>query len=360
MRVRRDGVPRRAERFAVVMAGGTGTRFWPRSRRRMPKQLLRITGSRTLLQDTVNRLRGLVPPAQILVVTHRDHAAEVRPQLPQLPTKNILVEPIGRNTAPCLALAALTIAERAPRATLVSLAADHVIRDPARFRATLAEAFAWAARSGASVTFGIVPTVPETGYGYIRVGEPLGGRAYRVRAFVEKPPLADARRFVASGEYLWNSGMFAWRVDALLALMDEHLPALGAALRPAMCHAGRRRTAAIARAYRRVTPISIDYGLMEKARDVVVIRAEFPWNDVGSWAALADLPRDDRARAPVVAVDASRYVVFSPERLVALVGVDDVIVVDAPDALLICRRDRAQDVRRVVEELERRRLDAYL
>jgi len=363
MRVRREvDVPRRAERFAVVMAGGTGTRFWPRSRRRLPKQLLRITGARTLLQETVHRLRGVVPPAQILVVTHRDHAAEVRRQLPQLPAANVLVEPIGRNTAPCLALAALTIAERVPNATLVSLPADHAIGDPARFRATLTEAFALAARRRASVTLGIVPTGPETGYGYIHVGAPLGGGAFRVRAFVEKPPLAAARRFVSSGEYLWNSGMFAWRVDVLLALFDEHLPAVGAALRPAMCHAGRRRTAAIARAYRRVAPISIDYGIMEKAKDVIVIRAEFDWNDVGSWAALADLALDrrQRAQAPVVAVDAARYVVFNPERLVALVGVDDVIVVDAPDAVLICHRDRAQDVRRVVEELQRRRLDTYL
>ena len=363
MRVRRElDVPRRAERFAVVMAGGTGTRFWPRSRRRMPKQLLRITGPRTLLQETVHRLRGLIPPAQILVVTHRDHAAEVRRQLPQVPAANVLVEPVGRNTAPCLALAALAIAERAPTATFVSLPADHTIADPARFRATLVEAFGWAARARAPVTLGIVPTGPETGYGYIRVGERLGGHACRVRAFVEKPPLAQARRFVDSGDYLWNSGMFVWRVDVLLALVDEHLPALGDALRPAMRHSGRRRTAAITRAYRRLTPISIDYGIMERAKNVIVVRADFGWSDVGSWAAVADVRRDRRGapQAPVVAVDAAGYVVFNPERLVALVGVDDVIVVDAPDAVLICRRDRAQDVRRVVEELERRRLNAYL
>jgi mannose-1-phosphate guanylyltransferase len=344
------------------MAGGTGTRFWPRSRRRLPKQLLRITGPRTLLQETVARLRGLVPPAQILVVTHRDHAAEVRRQLPQLPAANVLVEPIGRNTAPCLALAALTIAARAPNATFVSLPADHAIADPGRFRATLRTAFGWAAREHAPVTVGIVPTGPETGYGYIRLGAPLGRDARRVRAFVEKPPLAQARRFVASREYLWNSGMFVWRGDVVQALLEEHLPTLMAALRPAMRHTGRRRAAAIARAYRRLTPVSIDYGIMEKTARVVVVRGDFGWSDVGSWAALADLEPDRRggARAPVVAVDAARYVVFNSERLVALVGVDDVIVVDAPDALLICRRDRAQDVRRVVEELQRRRLNAYL
>ncbi len=355
-------MPRRADRYAVIMAGGTGTRFWPRSRRRFPKQLLRITGPRTLLQETADRLRGLVPPDQILVVTNRDHAAEVRRQLPRLPAANVLIEPVGRNTAPCLAFAALAIAERAPGATFVSLPADHAIADPRRFRATLTQAFALAARERSPLTIGIVPTGPETGYGYIRLGEALGRGAHRVRAFVEKPPLAQARRFVARGDYLWNSGMFVWRVDVVLELLEEHLPALTAALRPAMRSKGRGRAAAITRAYRKLTPVSIDYGIMEKAARVLVIRGDFGWSDVGSWAALADLERDGRRgrRAPVVAVDAARYVVFNPERLVALVGVDDVIVVDSPDALLICRRDRAQDVRKVVEELERRRLGAYL
>jgi mannose-1-phosphate guanylyltransferase len=355
-------LPRRADRYAVVMAGGSGTRFWPRSRRRLPKQLLCITGTRTLLQQTVDRLRGLIPPTQVLVVTHRDHAAEVRRQLPQLPAANVLVEPIGRNTAPCLALAALTIGERVPDATFVSLPADHAIADPRRFRATVAAAFGWAAHERCPVTIGIVPTVAETGYGYIRLGRPLARGARRVSAFVEKPSLARARRFVRSRRYLWNSGMFVWRVDTLIALLDEHLPDLLATLRPAMRHRGRARAAALARAYRRVRPVSIDYGVMEKATRVIVVAGRFGWSDVGSWAALADVGTGRRrpTTAPVVGVDAARYVVFNPDRLVALVGIDDVIVVEAPDALLICRRDRAQDVRRVVEELERRHLNAYL
>lgn len=316
-----------------------------------------------MLQATVDRLRGLVPPSQILVVTHRDHAREVRRQLPRLPAANVLIEPVGRNTAPCLALAALTIIQRNANAAFVSLPADHVIADPKRFRTTIAEAFTWAEREHCPVTVGIVPTAPETGYGYIRLGAPLGGHARWVRAFVEKPPLARARRFVASGQYLWNSGMFVWRADTLLALLEQHLPDLLASLRPCMARKGARRGPALARAYRRVAPVSIDYGVMEKTSRVVVVPGDFGWSDVGSWAALADLeegtPRQG-SRAPVVAVDAARYVVFNPERLVALVGVDDLLVVDSPDALLICRRDRAQDVRRVVAELERRRLDAYL
>ncbi len=344
------------------MAGGSGTRFWPRSRRRLPKQLLRLAGSRTLLQATVARLRGLVPPARVLVVTHKDHAAEVRRQLPQLPGANVLVEPVARNTAPCLALAALTIAERAPDASFVCLPADHAIADPGGFRAAVAAGFGWAERESCSVTLGIRPTGPATGFGYIRLGRRAGRGAHWASTFVEKPSSARARRFLASGRYLWNSGIFVWRVDTLLQLFARHLPAPLAALRSAMRHAGRGRAAAIVRAYRRLTPISIDYGLMEKARRVIVVRGDFGWSDVGSWAAVQELQAGGatNAHAPVVAVDAGRCVVFNPERLVALVGVDDLIIVDAPDALLICRRDRAQDVRRVVEELERRRLHAYL
>jgi mannose-1-phosphate guanylyltransferase len=340
------------------MAGGSGTRFWPRSRRRTPKQLLHVTGARTLLQTTADRLARFVDPARMLVVTHRDHAAAVRRQLPEIGTRNVLVEPLGCNTAPCLALAALEIAARDRDATFFTVPADHAIADPRAFQATVLEALGWARHAASAVTIGIEPTAPETGFGYIRVGEAIGGRTHRVRAFVEKPSLARARRFVASGEYLWNSGMFAWRVATVLDLLDRHLPAMMVQLRRAVGTPRPRRTAAIARAYRAIAPISIDHGVMEKADDVLVVRGAFGWNDIGSWAALADLAgRDGR---PVVAIDAARYVVSSPDRLVALVGVDDLIVVDAPDALLICHRERAQDVRRVVQELERRGLHGYL
>jgi mannose-1-phosphate guanylyltransferase len=340
------------------MAGGSGTRFWPRSRRHFPKQLLRVGGSRTLLQATADRLRLFVPPSHILVVTHRDHAAAVRRQLPELPRQNVLCEPLARNTAPCLALAALEIDRRTPGASFVSLPADHAIADPRAFRATLRKAFAWAAREPVAVTIGIGPTGPETGYGYIRLGATLGPGVHRVRAFVEKPTRARARRFVATRKYLWNSGMFVWRTDVVLGLLDRHLPDMMGVLRPAV-GARRARPAALARAYGHVTPVSIDYGVMEKTSDVVVVRGDFGWNDVGSWAALP-AGGTGEARGPVVAIDADRYVVLNPERLVALVGVDDLIVVDTPDALLICHRDRAQDVRRVVQEMERRALDAYL
>jgi mannose-1-phosphate guanylyltransferase len=342
------------------MAGGTGTRFWPRSRRRRPKQLLRVVGSRTLLQATVDRLRGSLLPSQILIVTHRKHAAEVRRQLPSIPRANVLSEPMGRNTAACLALAALEVARRASTATIACVPADHAIADRRAFRATLLEAFAWADQEHCAVTIGIRPATPETGYGYIRLGPRLGGSARVARAFVEKPSHDRARRFVASDKYVWNSGMFVWRVDTVLGLLDRHLPKMMEELRAVAAAPRRRRRAALAHAYARLTPVSIDYGIMEKASRVLVVGGDFGWNDVGNWAALAEVGIDVGRHAPVVAVDASRYLVINPERMVALVGVDDLIVVDAPDALLICRRDRAQDVRRVVEELERQGLHSYL
>jgi mannose-1-phosphate guanylyltransferase len=342
------------------MAGGSGTRFWPRSRRRLPKQLLPVASARTLLQETTDRLVRVVDASRILVVTHRDHAAAVRRQLPQIPGRNVLVEPASCNTAPCLALAALEIARRDPDATFVSVPADHAIADARAFQATILEALAWAQHEPSAVTIGIQPTAPETGFGYIRVGDRLGGRTFRVRAFVEKPSLARARRYVASGEYLWNSGMFAWRTATVLDLLDRHLAAVTGPLRRALAAPQRARAAALARAYATITPISIDHGVMEKAAGVLVVRGAFGWNDIGSWAALGDLALAQKGGAPVVAIDSARYVVSSPERLVALVGVDDLIVVDAPDALLICHRERAQDVRKVVQELEQRGLDAYL
>jgi mannose-1-phosphate guanylyltransferase len=341
------------------MAGGSGTRFWPRSRRRLPKQLLPVLGRQSLLQATVARLRGLIPPSRVLVVTHREHASAVRRQLPMLPRANLLTEPVGRNTAPCLALAALEIARRDPDALFVSLPADHAIGDSRAFRAVLGEAFAWAPRATA-VTIGLRPTAPETGYGYLRLGARVGGRARRVQAFIEKPSATRARRFLASGRYLWNAGIFVWEVATVLALLERHLPRVIRPLRAAIRAAPSRRATALARAYARLPAVSIDYGIMEKARDVLVVPGRFGWSDVGNWAALATLARGRPGRAPVVPVDASGYVVFGSDRLIALVGVRDLIVVDTADALLICDRRHAQDVRRVVRELERRHLEAYL
>jgi mannose-1-phosphate guanylyltransferase len=241
----------------------------------------------------------------------------------------------------------------------VSVPADHAIADVGEFRATLLEAMAWAAAEPVAVTIGIRPTGPETGYGYIHLGAKVGGRTARVRAFVEKPDAVRARRFVAARNHLWNSGMFAWRTTTILALMDRLLPAVTGPLRTAMASPAAKRGAALARAYARVPAISIDYGVMEHARDVLVVGGAFGWSDVGSWAALAEITAGTTP-SRVIPVDAAGSVVFGNGRLVAVVGLDNVIVVDTPDAVLVCHRDRAQDVRRVVDELGRRGLERYL
>jgi mannose-1-phosphate guanylyltransferase len=347
------------------MAGGSGTRFWPRSRADVPKQLLALAGRRSLLQDAAERMAAVVGWPRVLVVTGARHATAVRRQLPRVATRQRLVEPVGRNTAPAIALAALHLAERAPTGCMIVVPSDHVIGDAPRFRRTIARATAVAERTGALVTLGVRPTRPETGYGYIRPGAAIrgaGGGVAWVDAFIEKPGLVQARRLIRSGRALWNSGMFVWRVDRILAELERLLPEVVGPLAHAMRRGGR---AALARAYRRIPAVSIDTGVMERAERVAVVPAGFPWSDVGSWAAVGELWQHRRAganatRGQVVALDSRGCVVDSPRRLVALLGVDDLVIVDTPDAVLVCRRDRAQEVRRVVAELRRRGLDRYL
>jgi len=351
-------------RYAVVMAGGSGTRFWPRSRSRLPKQLLPVLGRRSMIQDTVARI---VPPlrrANVFVVTARAHARAVHAQLPRLAAGRVLVEPEGRNTAAAIALAALHVTHAVPDAVLAVLPADHAIGDLPVFRADLAHALAVAEATCALVTLGVPPTHPETGYGYIRPGAPLPGvaRAAAVERFIEKPERARAEVLLAEGGTLWNSGIFAWRASAILAALREHLPAV---LEPLTRAVARGTAGALAAAYRRLPAVSIDRGVLERARDVVVVRARFSWSDVGSWAAVAAFwpgggNGHNAVRGTALPIDSRGCVVDSPTRLVALLGVEDLVVIDAPDAVLVCRKDRAQDVRLVVDELRRRKLGRYL
>ena len=349
-----DPVPT-APHHAVVMAGGSGTRFWPRSRIRTPKQLLPIAGSRTMLQETVRRVRPLVPASRVIVVTNVVQARAVRKQLPKAAVRGVLVEPAGRNTAPAITLAALRLADHAPQGIMIVLPSDHVIGDDDAFVRCLETAIDVAREADALVTIGMRPTRPETGYGYIRLGRrlaPFRGGVARVSRFIEKPAASRARRLVASGA-LWNSGMFVWRVDVILAALREHLPEVVDSLERALRRGG---PAALAGAYRRLPSVSIDTGVLEKARNVAVVPGRFPWNDVGSWAAVESLWRAPGARNAVrgraLVVDSRGCVVDGERRLVALVGVEDLVVVDTPDALLVCRKDRAQDVRQVVAALE--------
>jgi len=346
------------------MAGGSGTRFWPRSRQRMPKQFLPIVGGESMLRETVARVAPLVGPSRVVVVAGRAQAGAVRAELPRLPAQNLLAEPVGRNTAAAIALAALTLERRTPGASRVVLPSDHAIAAHGVFRADLQLALRIAEEMRSLVTLGLPPTRPETGYGYIRPGAMMPGtrgRVARVAAFIEKPNRRRAEALLAMGRVLWNAGIFAWRATDVLEELRAFVPEVVGPLEAAFA----RGAGALAAAYRRIPSVSIDQGVLERSRRVMVVRARFPWSDVGSWAAVEPFWRvagngQNTVRGHALPIDSRGCLVDSPERLVALVGVEDLVVVDAGDAVLVCRKDRAQDVRLVVDELRRRGLARYL
>jgi mannose-1-phosphate guanylyltransferase len=346
-------------RYAIIMAGGSGTRFWPWSREDRPKQLLSLTSKRSMLVETVARLRGYVPPSNVFLVTGRRHQRQVLEQLPSLDPRQVLAEPEGRNTAACIGWAALEILERCPDAVTSVLSADHLIADADAFRADLARASAVADSRRVLVTFGVKPAYPATGYGYVRAGKTLAGLrgVHEVAAFVEKPKLALARRYVAAGNYYWNSGIFVWRADTIREELATWLPEL---LRGLEEMNGKRRRGVLPvevldRAYPRLPSISIDYGVLEKSRRVAVVAASFPWTDIGSWDALAEQwPADadgNATQGAVLAIEARSNIVASRDRPIVLLGVDNLVVVDAGDALMVCPRERCQDVKTIVARL---------
>ena len=335
--------------YAVILAGGGGTRLWPASRRRRPKQFLPLApGGQSLLAATVGRVRPLVPVARILVVTAAAQVDRVREAVPELPVANVVVEPVGRNTAPAIALAARELEHRGVGdAVMAVLASDHLVRDEAAYAAAFRAAVAGAARH--LVAIGIRPTHPETGYGYLELGAHRPDGLHEVRRFVEKPDLARAREYVAGGRHLWNASMFFFRADRILEETRRHLPEV---------------IRALDHRYEDAPSISVDYGIMEKAADLCAVAGEFGWSDVGSWADLAAVhpAAEDggvRVGGPLVSVDARRNIVVG-DKLVALIGVENLVVVATDDAILIMPRERGQEVRQVVARLEQDRLDAYL
>jgi len=352
------------ETWAVIMAGGVGSRFWPLSRQTRPKQLLPVVGERSLLEETWRRVAPLVPPERVLVVTGRAHAGAVREVLAELPPEAVLVEPVGRNTAPCIGLAAAHVAATSPEAVLLVLPADHFVSDREAFSADARTAIDLAA-GGRLVTFGVPPTRPETGYGYLEVGEALPGGGSLVAGFTEKPDTATAAEYLAGGRHLWNSGIFVFAAGRILAELERHLPDHAAALRRIQAARGSAREADVLEAeFSALEPISIDYGVMERADDIAVVRASFPWSDVGHWAALRELLASEEGasihRGEVVEADGRGNVLVADRGLVAVVGMKDTVVVHAGDAVLVCPVGRSQDVRAVVDTLRRRGLEDYL
>jgi mannose-1-phosphate guanylyltransferase len=322
--------------WAVIMAGGAGERFWPMSRRKRPKQLLPIIGKQTMIQQTVARLASVVPPSRIVIVTNAEQAPLVRKQLPRV--KNIIAEPLGRNTAPCVALAAAMIGKRDPEAVMVVVPADSYIPDTTQYRKVVGDALELAARENVLITIGIQPMSPHTGYGYIQLGERISDRFWKARRFVEKPDRATAEQFLATGEYRWNAGMFVWSLRAIGEAFQKYRPEMWTDAQ------------SLKRKYPKLEKISIDYAIMEKANNVVVANGDFAWDDVGDWMAVE---RHERAAGPdFVSVDSTGCVVAGEAgHTVAVVGVSDLVIVHTSDATLVCCKSDAQRVRELVKKL---------
>lgn len=346
--------------FAVVLAGGYGERFWPASTMQRPKQLLSLLGERTMLEMAVDRLAGLIPPERVLVLTSEDLVAATIERSPDLPAKNVIGEPMRRDTAAAAALACAVVKARDPDGVFCIVTADHMMRDVDLFRATLRSSLELASANNVLVTIGITPTRPSTAFGYIEATEPFAERdeiVFRtVNRFVEKPDAETATSYVDSGMFSWNSGMFIWSVDSLHRAFADHAPPLSAmidAVLPSV-DTDNFRSALVA-AFTPLDKISIDYALMEKADNIVMAEGNFAWDDVGSWPEVAGhLPADTEGNVIVGSaelMDSNNNIVVSEGRLTALIGLDDLVVVHTEDATLICPKDRAQDVKKVVTAL---------
>jgi mannose-1-phosphate guanylyltransferase len=371
----------------VLLAGGRGTRFWPRSRMRRPKQLLNIAGNKTMLRETVERLEPIIPLRDFWVVTNAEQSAGVRRELRGVPSSQVLAEPVGRNTAAAIGLAAIHLAQKHGDALMAVLPADSYIADAPRYRKLVRAALELARTRGNLAVLGVPPTRPETGYGYIEHGgilaRPRGVTAYAVRRFTEKPALPLARKYVSSGKYLWNAGMFFWRASTFLENLRRFLPATHAALMELAKTIGTRRYAsALRRIYPHLESISVDYAVMEPATrlhsdaagerkdtsgssaGVSVIPARVGWSDIGSWDAVYELLAAKRganvSAGPFVSIDSSGNYFWSPKKFVAAVGVRDLVLVETEDAILLCPRERSQDVGRIVKLLEERELKHLL
>lgn len=346
---------------AVIMAGGRGERFWPKSRGNYPKQFLSLTkDGETMIQKTVKRLLPMVAMDDVFVVTNVSYAALVKEQLPQLPEENILLEPCARNTAPCIGLAAAVIRKKYGEAMMLVLPSDHLIRYEDMYVDTLRQAVAVAEKDQNLVTIGITPTYPETGYGYINFERDtdLGmAGVYRVERFVEKPDLETAKQYLASHRYLWNSGMFVWKASSILANLESLMPDIYAGLERIEAAVGTVEFPSVLETeYHAFRSESIDFGVMEKAENIYTLPGSFGWDDVGNWLAVERINSTNEygnyIEGDVITIGTERSTICGGKRLIAAVGVEDLIVVDTDDAVLICAKDSTQDVKKVIENLK--------
>ena len=353
---------------AVIMAGGSGTRFWPLSRTSRPKQFLPIASDKTMIEETVGRLRPLLPPEEIYTISNKAQAAAIRKILPDLPRENILVEPQARNTAASLILATARAYHRNPKSVVLALPADHLIAKPDVFIRKLRAAAAAAAHEDVMVTFGIPPTFPSTGFGYIHfanVSRRFAGEDFHpVLRFTEKPALEQARKYLKRGRHRWNSGMFIFRAEVFAKKLEKYSPEFFVYWKRMLAGIKKDDARGIAAAFRDIPATSIDYALMEKAKGVLMAGGDFGWSDVGSWASLGEIwPKDSSGnalRGEALFLDSRNCLVYSPHRQSAVVGLEDVIVIDTKDALLVCSRKADQRVKEVIEELKKKGLRKIL
>ncbi|MGB0385369.1 MAG: mannose-1-phosphate guanylyltransferase [Ardenticatenaceae bacterium] len=350
--------------YALILAGGVGSRLWPRSRKKMPKQMQDLTGARTMLQQTVDRIRELIPPENVWVMTNAEYVDLVCSQLPELPRENVVGEPSPRGTAPAIGLGAQYVAKRDPQGIMFALHADHYIPDEAGFRRAM-QAAAGVAQEGWLVNLGVTPLRPETGYGYVELGESVGHfaeqSAYRVLRFREKPNAETAQQYVESGRFLWNSGIFCWRTDVIQSEFEKHLPAIQQTLRQigSSLQTPSAQDALLSQWAKLEGETTIDRGIMERAERVATVPMDVGWNDVGAWDSLAALtPKDSFGNSTTgtgetMVLDSENVFVHTKDKLVAVVGVKDLIVVDTGDALLVMSPDQAQKVKQIVKRLRR-------
>lgn len=356
----KEGVEK-AMPYAVIMAGGRGERFWPKSRQELPKQFLCLVGDRTMLQKTVDRLKKMIDPDQIYIITGKTYYDIVLSQVPEVPESNIILEPVGRDTAAAVGLSASVVSQRDPSGVMIVLPADHYIADEDHFCELLKSAVATAASGEQLITLGITPSRPETGFGYIARGQLYeiiaGNPAYTVDKFTEKPDYQRALKYLANGNYYWNSGIFIWRVDLILRLIARHLPELGAGLlRIKTAYGTEHYQEVLAAVFADLPKVSIDYGVMEKASNVLVLPGNFGWDDVGSWTALEAYKEKDEQgnclEGRGVLVDTSNTLVLATEKVVATLGVDGLIVVEGRDSILVCHKNRAQEIKKIINALQ--------
>lgn len=352
---------------ALIMAGGHGERFWPRSRKSFPKQFLSLTeDGKTMIQLTIERILPLVSMENIFIVTNKDYKKLVKEQLPHLPKENILCEPVGRNTAPCIGLGAVHIAKKYPDALMLVLPSDHLIKYNSMFLSALKEACKVAEQGDNLVTIGITPDYPETGYGYIKFNpQSLKGQAYSVDRFVEKPSLALAKEYLATEEYLWNSGMFVWKVSSILENMKKFVPDTYDGLQEIKeCIGTDSYENNLVRIFSDFTSISIDYAIMEKAEHIFTVSGSFGWDDVGSWLALERIKKSNEygnvVSGNVITVDSKNCIIEGTRKLIATVGISDLVIVDTEDATLVCQKNATNEIKKVIENLKICNRNEYL